>query len=80
MYVSNIVSCDMNVAYKPILYFYPLEPMDIKVTFANPSLLTYTYPKYENSWDIHITPSGTIYDYRTKRNYYALYWKELILQ
>ena len=75
MYVSNIVSCDMNVAYKPILYFYPLEPMDIKVTFANPSLLTYTYPKYENSWDIHITPSGTIYDYRTKRNYYALYWE-----
>ncbi len=75
MYSSSSMNCDMNVAYKPILYFYPTEEMDITVTFSNPSPLTHTYPKYNDSWNIHVFPSGTIYDYGTKRNYYALYWE-----
>ncbi len=75
LYISNSVKCDQNIAYKPILYFYPLEEMDITISLGNPTLLTHTYPKYNQSWNVHITPSGTVYDYDTKRNYYALYWE-----
>ena len=75
LYISNISKCDQNINYKPIIYFYTLEEMDITVSLGNPSFLTHTYPKYNEFWNLHIFPSGTIYDYSTKKNYYALYWE-----
>lgn len=67
--------CDPNVAYKPIIYIYPEQDMDLTITLGNPNNLLYTYPKYENSWNVHVTTDGNIYDLKTKRNYYGLYWE-----
>ena len=60
---------------KPVLYLYPKEKTDITVTFANPSLLTTTYPKFKGNWSVTAYPNGDLYD--NKGNYYyALYWEE----
>lgn len=60
---------------KPIIYIYPKEPIDLKITLKNSKEIQYSYPKYEKNWDIHVTEDGNIYDKKTKRNYYALYWE-----
>ncbi len=67
--------CDPNISYKPIIYIYPETDMDLTITLGNKDALLYTYPKYNNSWNIHVTTDGNIYDYQTNRNYYALYWE-----
>ena len=60
---------------KPIIYIYPEQDMDITVKLGNDDLLTHTYPKYDNEWNVHVDTTGNIYDYKTNRNYYALYWE-----
>lgn len=67
--------CDPNISYKPIIYIYPDKEMDLTIKLKNDKLLTHTYPKYSGSWNIHVDTDGNIYDYKTNRNYYALYWE-----
>ena len=71
----NKTHCDPNVAYKPIIYIYPKEKIDLKIKLVNDKLITHSYPKYDNEWDVNVDENGNIYDYKTKRNYYALYWE-----
>lgn len=67
--------CDSNISYKPIIYIYPDKEMDLTIKLKNDKLLTHTYPKYSGSWNIHVDTDGNIYDYKTNKNYYALYWE-----
>ena len=60
---------------KPILYLYPTEQTNVKITFEHPDLLKTTYPKYNKSWNVTVKEDGTITD-KNGRNYYALYWDE----
>ena len=72
---SNAREDDGAYAWKPIIYIYPKEEMDLSIKFKYDKNLTSTYPKYDSDWNIHVDTSGTIYDYKTNRNYYALYWE-----
>ncbi len=63
-------------SWKPIMYIYPKEDMDLTITFKKKENLMHTYPKYKDEWNIHVSTDGNIYDYDTNRNYYALYWDE----
>lgn len=87
-FVQNIISnmkSSMNMEWningsvgadaKPILYVYPTEDMDLTIKLKNDNLITYSYPKYDNEWRVHATVDGMLYDYKTGRNYYALYWE-----
>lgn len=60
---------------KPMIYIYPTNDIDLKIKLINDDKLTHTYPKYVNEWNVHVTKDSTIFDYKTKRNYYALYWE-----
>lgn len=60
---------------KPMIYIYPRNDIDLKIKLINDDKLTHTYPKYVNEWNVHVTKDSTIFDYKTKRNYYALYWE-----
>ena len=61
-----------NIA-KPMIYIYPKEEMDVSIKLGNPELLTTTYPLYNNGWNVHAKPDGTlIYN---NREYYGLYWE-----
>ena len=68
-------ACDPNVSYKPIIYIYPEEEIDLTIKLGNKKDLLYTYPKYKNAWNVRVSKDGNIYDYDTKRNYYGLYWE-----
>jgi hypothetical protein len=68
-------TCDPDIAYKPIIYIYPNKDMDLTIKLGNKDNLLYTYPKYKDNWNVHVTKDGNIYDYDTKRNYYGLYWE-----
>ena len=61
---------------KPVLYLYPKEKTNIKVTFKYPSYLTTTYPKYNNGFQVTAYPNGDLYD-EDNKYYYALYWDEI---
>ena len=65
-----------ETTWKPIMYIYPKEEMNLNISFPESDKLMHTYPKYRDSWNIHIDKNGNIYDYDTNRNYYALYWDE----
>jgi len=60
---------------KPVLYLYPKETTNVRVSFEHPEYLTTTYPKYNNGWNVLVEPNGDMYDYDNKY-YYALYWDE----
>lgn len=60
---------------KPVLYLYPTKKTNVTVSFEKPYLLTTTYPKYKNSWNVIANTNGDLYD--SKGNYYyGLYWEE----
>lgn len=67
--------CNLDVVKKPIIYIYPTKEIDLSIKLKNNKKLTTSYPKYNNRWNIHVDTNGNIYDYNTKRNYYALYWE-----
>ncbi len=73
--IINQIRCTGTMDYKPIIYIYPKEDMNLNIKLLNNDLLTHTYPKYTNEWNVKVSKNGNIYDYETKRNYYALYWE-----
>ena len=60
---------------KPIIYLYPTEETELTVKLGKQENLLYTYPKYEESWNIIAKPNGDLIDCKTGRNLYALYWE-----
>ena len=72
----NNIHCDPNVSYKPLIYLYPTEKMNVTVKLGKPESLTTTYPKYNNSWKVLALPDGSLYD-SNNRYYYGLYWEGL---
>ena len=72
MYLSYRIS---GTIYKPVLYLYPQEKMNVSVNFDKEYLLETTYPKFNGSWDVEVFPDGSIYD-KNGKYYYALYWDE----
>ena len=73
-YIQNSKEhCDPNVSYKPMIYLYPEEEMEVEVVLGHPEYLTTTYPKYHHSWKVTASPNGTLTD--GNRSYYGLYWE-----
>lgn len=60
---------------KPILYLYPEKESNVEVKILNKDVITTTYPKYNDSWNVLVKPNGDIYDSNNKY-YYGLYWEE----
>ena len=60
-------------AWKPIIYIYPDKAMDVSIKLGNSHLITTSYPKYVNGWNVKASPNGNL-EYNGK-NYYALYWE-----
>ena len=66
--------CDPNVAYKPIIYLYPTEDMNVSIKLEKPDYIITSYPKYNDGWNVFVKKDGMI-KYKN-REYYALYWDE----
>lgn len=63
--------------FKPIIYIYPEEELEVNIKLKNKEKLTCTYPKYENEWKVMASPNGDLIDLKTNRKLYALYWEGL---
>lgn len=73
---TGVIKIDGGGRYaKPVLYLYPKEKTKINVSFEKPQLLTTTYPKFINSWEVTAKANGDLYDNNNKY-YYGLYWEE----
>lgn len=55
---------DSIVVYKPNLYIYPTEELNlsIKIDFPNGGRILESIPEYKNGWDISVKPNGKIND------------------
>lgn len=63
-----------NVAYKPVIYLYPEEEMQVSVALSIDGKLTCTYPAYNNGWEVTASPDGTLIDAKGQ-TYNYLYWE-----
>lgn len=63
------------VAYKPIIYLYPTEDIEISVELLKDENLTCSYPKYKDKWNVLAQPNGNLKDLTTDRQLYALYYE-----
>lgn len=70
----NNPHCDFNVSYKPLIYIYPTTDTKVSVKLGKDDLLTTTYPRYNNGWEVYAKTDGTLID-NNGRSYYGLYWE-----
>lgn len=68
------MQCSINTQWKPIIYIYPQEDIDVKITVSHPENLTVTYPKYNEGWEVKAKTDGTLIG-KDGKEYYALYWE-----
>jgi hypothetical protein len=77
--ISIVVALNVNnnqdVAHKPIIYIYPEEEQEVKVTLLDKELLTCSYPKYESGWNVIAKPNGDLTDLDTGNKLYSLYYE-----
>lgn len=65
---------DPGVCYKPVIYLYPEEEMNVSVKLDIDGGLTCTYPKYTESWEVTAFPDGSLKD-KNGKTYNYLYWE-----
>lgn len=59
---------------KPVIYLYPTEETDVRVTLDYDGVLTAAYPAYDGGWCVTARPDGTLTD-ASGREYYCLFWE-----
>jgi hypothetical protein len=68
----NAVS-EPKVAEKPVVYLYPEITQAVDVTLKPAGEFTFTYPAYDNGWNITATPDGTLT--HNGKTYPYLFWE-----
>ncbi|MBP6756509.1 MAG: hypothetical protein KA210_10195 [Bacteroidia bacterium] len=63
---------------KPVIYLYPTEKTDIKLTLDFKGKLQTTYPKYVDNWEVTAYPNGQIFDKKSQRFYDSLFWDGML--
>lgn len=63
---------------KPVIYLYPTEKTDIKLTLDFKGKLQTTYPKYVDNWEVTAYPNGQIFDKKSQRFYNSLFWDGML--
>ena len=62
---------------KPIIYLYPEKDINVKVELPYADKIIYSYPKYNNSWNVIAKPNGDLFDVDTNKKLYALYYENV---
>lgn len=60
--------------YKPVIYLYPEEELEVSVKLDYNGTLTASYPRYEDGWKVTAEPDGTLYD-NNGQEYNYLFWE-----
>ena len=59
---------------KPVIYLYPEQETDVRVTLDLSGELTCAYPTYGDGWSVRAAPDGTLTD-GSGQTYRYLYWE-----
>jgi hypothetical protein len=62
---------------KPIIYLYPEKDTNVKVELPYADKIIYSYPDYNNSWNVIAKPNGDLLDVDTNKKLYALYYENI---
>ena len=65
---------DPNACYKPVIYLYPEQKIEVSVKLTLDGELTCTYPAYGDGWTVAASPDGTLIDAKGQI-YNYLYWE-----
>ncbi len=63
----------MIMTEKPVIYLYPETSQEVHVEVIPKGEFTFTYPKYENGWNVTANPDGTLKMNNATYNY--LFWE-----
>ncbi len=58
--------------YKPVIFVYPKESTEVKITLDLKGKFLFTYPEYNDGWNFTADPNGTIHMGEKKYDY--LFW------
>lgn len=59
---------------KPVIYLYPETTTDVEVSLDYNGMLTCTYPRYDDGWNVTAQLDGTLWD-ASGQEYNYLYWE-----
>ena len=65
----------LAAGYKPVIYLYPEESMHVAVYLDARWDLTYTYPQYQDGWQVMAHPDGTLINDVDAKEYSYLFWE-----
>ena len=66
------------ICYKPMIYIYPENEMEVTVELGNKKAIICSYPEYIEKWNILAKPNGDLTYISTGRNLYALYYESKV--
>jgi hypothetical protein len=66
---------DQIILEKPVIYLYPEEKTDVRVTLDYNGKLFVTYPGYKDGWNVTAYPDGTIINKADNKEYSYLFWE-----
>ncbi len=64
-----------TLAKKPVIYLYPEQETEVRVTLDLQGRLGCTYPAYNTGWNVIARPDGTMTNLADGRNYEYLFWE-----
>ena len=72
----SLSACEREEQYdaKPVIYLYPEQETDVRVTLELAGELTCAYPAYGDGWSVRAAPDGTLTD-GSGQTYRYLYWE-----
>lgn len=62
-------------ADKPAIYVYTEKTHPVNIKLSLNGELGFTYPEYQNEWNIIANPDGKIIDTKTQKEYEYLFWE-----
>ena len=71
----NLEDVNVGIEEKPVVYLYPEEEQQVQVKLGYEENVTCSYPKYENGWNVVVSPDGTLVDQTNGKKLYSLYYE-----
>lgn len=73
-----LTSCNLGneqLSEKPVIYLYPEEEQEVNVVLDYKGDFIFTYPEYNEGWEIIASPDGRLINKEDEREYSYLFWE-----
>lgn len=67
-----------TMVWKPMIYLYPSDTLDVSVTMGRPERVATSYPRLVGGgWKVRAYPGGDLVSKESGKRYYGLFWEGL---